>query len=86
MEDQLSVQYRRRFEVAHAGRVAVWRVLVDSWFSRYVNGVHSVLDLGCGWGEFVNQVDVPTRYALDLNPEAAQAPRPRRRNHLSTRV
>ena len=69
MEDQLPARYRRRFEAEHANRQAVWRVLIDAWFSRYLD-VSAALDLGCGWGAFVNQIDVPTRYGIDLNPEA----------------
>lgn len=30
VEDQLSTQYRRRFEAAHASRLVVWRVLIDA--------------------------------------------------------
>jgi SAM-dependent methyltransferase len=68
----LEVQYRRRFAAQQASREAVWRVLVDAWFSRYVDGAEAVLDLGCGWGAFINRVDVPRRYGLDLNVDAAQ--------------
>jgi SAM-dependent methyltransferase len=31
-----------------------------------------VLDVGCGYGEFINQVQGPTCYAMDLNPEAGR--------------
>jgi SAM-dependent methyltransferase len=68
----LEAQYRRRFEAEQAGRAAVWRVLVDAWFSRYVDGAEAVLDLGCGWGAFINQVAVPRRYGIDLNSDAAR--------------
>jgi len=70
VDDQLAARYRRRFEAEREGREVVWRTLVDAWFSRYLEHASAVLDLGCGWGEFVNHVDVPTRYGLDLNPEA----------------
>lgn len=63
-------QYRRRFEAEHATRETVWRVLVDAWFSRYTDGAQHVLDLGCGWGAFINQVRAPHRYGIDLNPDA----------------
>jgi SAM-dependent methyltransferase len=72
MSEYLQVLYRRRFESEHAARHEVWRVLVESWFSRYLDGVKAVLDLGCGWGHFINQVDAPRRYAIDLNPDAAR--------------
>jgi SAM-dependent methyltransferase len=70
MTEDLQALYRQRFEAEQASRREVWRVLVDAWFGRYLEGVDSVLDLGSGWGHFVNQVDVPRRYAIDLNPDA----------------
>jgi SAM-dependent methyltransferase len=68
----LEAQYLRRFEVEHASREAVWRVLVDAWFSRYLAHAEAVLDLGCGWGAFINRVDAPRRYGIDLNADAAR--------------
>ena len=68
----LAAQYRRRFEAEQAGRAAVWKVLMDAWFRRYVEGAQDVLDLGCGWGAFINQVEAPRRYGIDLNPDATR--------------
>ena len=48
--------------------------MIDAWFHRYVDGADRVLDLGCGWGPFINQIDVAERYGIDLNPDA--------KNHL----
>jgi len=31
----------------------------------------SVLELGCGWGEFINQIRAREKHGMDLNPEAA---------------
>lgn len=70
MSEELQALYRQRFESEQAARHEVWRVLVGDWFSRYLGGVDSVLDLGSGWGHFINQVDVSRRYAIDLNPDA----------------
>ncbi len=74
----LDDQYRRRFEREDITRQRVWRVLIDAWFHRYVDDAEAVLDLGCGWGPFINQINVPIRYGLDLNPDA--------RNHLAEGV
>lgn len=71
LDAELREQYRRRFDSAAESRNRVWRVLIDQWFSRYLDGVQAALDLGCGWGPFINQIDAPTRYGLDLNPDAA---------------
>lgn len=72
MREHLQALYRQRFESEQAARQEVWRVLIESWFGRYLDGSTSVLDLGAGWGHFINQVDVPHRYAIDLNPDARQ--------------
>lgn len=66
----LAAQYRRRFEAEQSARIGVWRVLVDAWFSRYLLGAEAVLDLGCGWGAFINHVTTPRRYGIDLNEDA----------------
>lgn len=76
--DRLDDQYRRRFEAEDETRQRVWRVLIDAWFHRYLDGADRVLDLGCGWGPFINQIDVAERYGIDLNPDA--------KNHLADGV
>lgn len=70
-DNELGAQYRRRFEEENASRGRVWRALIDGYFVRYVRGSRSVLDLGCGWGHFINQIDVPEKHAIDLNEEAS---------------
>jgi SAM-dependent methyltransferase len=65
----LDRQYRQRFGSDDDDRKRVWRVLIDAWFARYLENVEAVLDLGCGWGHFINQVSVPRRFGLDLNPD-----------------
>ncbi len=67
----LNDQYRRRFEQEEESRQRVWSVLIESWFRRYSDGVTDILDLGCGWGTYINQIDAPNRFGLDLNPDAA---------------
>jgi len=41
-------------------------------FSRYFNEESTVLDLGCGYGEFINQISVKKRIGMDLNPDTQQ--------------
>ncbi|MGI9603673.1 MAG: class I SAM-dependent methyltransferase [Acidimicrobiales bacterium] len=70
MEPQeLADEYRRRFEPHSDYRQQVWRVLVDRWFQRYVEPTDRVLDLGCGWGEFINNVAAAEKFGIDLNPD-----------------
>ncbi len=66
----LDALYRARFGDAAADRARVWRILVDRCFQRYVPRDGVVVDIGCGWGEFINAVDARVRHAIDLNPDA----------------
>jgi SAM-dependent methyltransferase len=70
--EELRRIYQARFAPNAEYRRAVWRILIQQCFGRYLRPDSVVLDLGCGYGEFINQVDCATRYAMDLNPEAEQ--------------
>jgi SAM-dependent methyltransferase len=69
-ESDLSRIYAQRFTANLDYRERVWRVLIDSFFQRYVPRDGAILDLGCGYGEFINQVEGKRKYAMDLNPDA----------------
>lgn len=69
-ESDLSRIYAQRFAANLDYRKRVWRVLIDSFFQRYVPRDATVLDLGCGYGEFINQIRAGRKYAMDLNPDA----------------
>lgn len=61
--------YQLRFQDSVAYRDAVWKVLCAEFFSRYIPAEGAVLDLGAGWGEFINNITVRERTAMDLNHE-----------------
>ena len=69
---ELRKLYAARFEPSREYRRAVWRVLVSEVFSKHIGAQDTVLDLGCGYGEFINQVRCGRRFAMDLNPDAAE--------------
>jgi SAM-dependent methyltransferase len=75
---QLEKTYHRRFDSDLEYRNAVWRILIHSFFSRYLRSSDRVLDLGCGYGQFINHVECHQRYAMDLNPVS--------RSHLQEEV
>ena len=62
--------YGARFCSNLGYRKEVWQVLVSDWFSRYVRPDDAVLDLGSGYGEFINTVRCRDKLAMDLNPDA----------------
>ncbi len=67
--EDLQKMYQSRFAGKSAYRQKVWAVLC-SYFSRWIRPDASVLDLGCGWCEFINTVKCEQKYAMDLNPDA----------------
>lgn len=62
--------YASRFRDSTEYRQAVWRVLIADFFQPYIQPGDTVLDLGCGYGEFINQISCKKRFAMDLNPDA----------------
>ncbi len=70
-KERLKTQYEQRFGADAAYRNQVWGILCRDYFSRYVPRRSKILELGAGWGEFINNIDATERYAIDLNPATA---------------
>ena len=67
----LSRQYELRFAGHEEYRRAVWSRLSSFFEERYsIDRESSVLDLGCGYGEFINGISAGDRHAMDLNPHS----------------
>jgi SAM-dependent methyltransferase len=66
----LHEEYSLRFSKTESYRMEVWRILCRDYFSRYVLPEYTILDMGSGWGEFINNIDAACKYAMDLNPDA----------------
>jgi SAM-dependent methyltransferase len=65
--------YARRFALQGLDRRnRVWKVLCREWFQRFIPPGAAVLDIGAGYGEFINHIEARERHALDLNPELAR--------------
>ena len=69
--DVVQQQYRQRFSKAEDYRNALWSVLCSDFFQSYIDPQSVLLDLGCGWGEFSNNILARKKYAMDMNPDAA---------------
>ena len=70
--EELQRMYGVRFSSNLEYRKQVWTVLVADTFSRYVQPTDSVLDLGCGFGEFINTIRCREKFGMDLNPDTAR--------------
>lgn len=67
----LSELYRIRFAEAELPRKnAIWRVICEDYLQRLVRPTDTVVDVACGYGEFINHIRATRRMAVDLNPDA----------------
>lgn len=72
LKGELQREYLMRFGPIGQFRNAVWVVLTTAFFQKLIPPDSTVLDLGCGWGEFINHIRAGTKYGMDLNPEGHQ--------------
>jgi len=71
-ESELATIYGQRFKGQRDYRDRVWRVLIDGFMQTYVPLDAAVLDIGCGYGEFINNVRCRTKFGMDMNPDTAK--------------
>lgn len=70
---QLEKLYRHRFEEADLpAKKAIWGVLCEHFFARYIRPTDTVVDIGAGYCEFLNQIRAQRRIAVDQNPRTAE--------------
>ena len=65
-------EYQLRFSHIKEYHNVVWKILCSEYFSRYIPDNARVLDLGAGWGEFINNIKAAEKYAMDLNLETKE--------------
>jgi SAM-dependent methyltransferase len=71
--ERLDVLYGHRFsEEDRRKRRQIWKVLCENFFQRYVRQTDTVLELACGFGEFISNIRAARKIALDLNPDSAR--------------
>ncbi|HEX6179272.1 MAG TPA: class I SAM-dependent methyltransferase [Thermoanaerobaculia bacterium] len=63
----LAGMYDRRFAGEARFRVAMWRVLCQKFFQRYVDRSATVLEVGAGHCEFINNIEAARKIAVDLS-------------------
>jgi len=70
IDQDLDVLYQHRFpkeELANKNRI--WQVLCRQYFSRFVGPNETVVDIGAGYCEFINNIQAAHKIAVDLNPD-----------------
>jgi SAM-dependent methyltransferase len=67
----LAALYRFRFrESERPQKMMIWKALCENYFQSLVGNGKTVVDLACGYGEFINNIKAAKKYAVDLNPDA----------------
>lgn len=67
----LSRLYRARFPESELQRKnAIWRIICNRFLQRFIAPTDTVVDIACGYGEFLNNINAGKKIAVDLNPEA----------------
>lgn len=71
----LKKTYMRRFhqyENERLFRISMWKILVDEYFQQFIPRDSTVLDIPCGYGEFITNIIAKQKIAIDLNPESGK--------------
>ena len=68
-ENNLTQIYEKRFSGLENYRNEVWKLLINNFFYKWIKSTDHILDLGCGYGEFINHTKCKKRHAMDLNPK-----------------
>lgn len=69
--NNLSELYKIRFSGSELPRKnAIWKVICRDYLQRFVRPSDTVVDIACGYGEFLNNINAKRKVAVDLNPDA----------------
>lgn len=76
---KLSELYKIRFPKKMLDRKnQIWKVICTNFLQKYISKDSIVVDVACGYGEFINNINASKKIAIDLNPDA--------RNYLKSDV
>lgn len=71
--NELSELYKIRFAEDQLPRKnAIWRVICRDFLQKFVKPSDTVVDVACGYGEFLNNIDAKRKVAVDLNLDATR--------------
>lgn len=70
--EMLESLYKRRFGSKIISRQKMWEALCRRFFQRYIDPESTVLEVGAGYCEFINNIQAKHKIALDLNPDTCQ--------------
>jgi len=69
--NELSDLYKIRFTQNELPRKnAIWQVICRDFLQRFIKTSDTVVDVACGYGEFLNNISANKKIAVDLNADA----------------
>lgn len=70
---ELAQLYRIRFPTEeHQRKNEIWKVICSDFLQRFVRTGDTVVDVACGYGEFLNNIRAARKIAIDLNADAKE--------------
>jgi len=69
---QVETIYARRFSPDIEFRQKMWEVLCQGFFQQFVPEDSTVMEVGAGYCEFINNIRAGRKIAVDLNPAISQ--------------
>lgn len=60
--------YQKRFEDKEQ-REMIWKILVKDFFQKFFDKEDVVVDVACGYGEFINNINCRKKIAVDVNQD-----------------
>jgi SAM-dependent methyltransferase len=63
--------YRRRFGGDEHFRNRMWQILCREFFQKFIPPKATVMEVGAGYCEFINNIEASRKIAVDINPDAS---------------
>ena len=71
--NEIEKLYRIRFsDEARQKKNLVWKVLCKEFFQKYIPEKSSVLEIACGYGEFIRHICANKKIAIDVSSESGE--------------
>lgn len=69
--NDLSELYKIRFtELELPRKNAIWQEICSQFLQQFIKPSSTVIDIACGYGEFINNIKAKRKVAVDMNPDA----------------
>jgi SAM-dependent methyltransferase len=66
----LSELYKIRFAQEQLPRKnAIWQMICKQFLQKWISPNTTVVDIACGYGEFINNIQAKRKVAVDMNPD-----------------